>query len=377
MVLRVGIIGAGEVAQVIHLPTLTLLSHLYQVVSICDISLPVAQHCASKFHIPTATSDPQQIINDAAVDVVFILTSDEFHAEYTMAALAAGKNVMVEKPLTLSLPAAQRIIDAEKQSTGKVFVGYMRRYAPSFTGAFMREVASIPKILYVRVKDMSGPNAFFVNQSGTFQVRPDPKDIAASAGQERDRLLAELYREAFPGAPDGVVTNEMKKYCRFLGSLGSHDLSLMREALGGVVSSVEGVSVNDPFYSAIFTFPSTTGAAAGGGEKFSVTYESGIDTIPDFDAHLAIYGSNKRVSIQYDSPYVKGLPIKVRVEEVNEYGEKQVKEILSSYEDAYTAELTEMFECFVNGREIKTSAEDAMNDLRLYDAMYRKAGFIN
>lgn len=374
MVLKVGVIGAGEVAQVIHLPTLTLLSHLFQIVSICDISLPVAQHCATKFHIPTATSDPQQIINDAAVDVVFVLTSDEFHAEYTIAALQAGKNVMVEKPLTLSLPAAQRIIDAEKKSTGKVFVGYMRRYAPSFTGAFMREVASIPNILYVRVRDMSGPNAFFVNQSGTFQIRPDPKDISGGAVRVRDKLLDELYREAFPGA--AVVTEKMKKYCRFLGSLGSHDLSLMREALGSVSpQSIEGVSVNDPFYSAIFTFPPSSSSAPG--KKFSVTYESGIDTIPDFDAHLAIYGSNKRVSIQYDSPYVKGLPIKVRVEEVNEYGEKQVKEILSSYEDAYTAELVEMYECFVNGRKIKTSAEDAVNDLRLYDAMYRKAGFIN
>ncbi|KAE8552935.1 hypothetical protein EYB25_004314 [Talaromyces marneffei] len=279
---------------------------------------------------------------------------------------------MVEKPLTLSLPAAQRIVDAESKSKGKVFVGYMRRYAPSFTGAFMREVASIPKILYARVRDMSGPNAFFVNQSGTFQVKPDAKHIPDSAVQERNTLLEELYREAFPGAP--LVTDEMKKYCRFLGSLGSHDLSLMREALGGVSpQSIAGVSVNDPFYSAIFTFPSSSAA----GENFSVTYESGIDTIPDFDAHLAIYGSNKRVSIQYDSPYVKGLPIKVRVEEVNEYGEKQVKEILSSYEDAYTAELTEMYECFLNGRPIKTSTEDAMNDLRLYDAMYKKAGFIN
>lgn len=373
MVLKVGTIGAGEVAQVIHLPTLTLLSHLYQIISICDISLPVAQHCASKFHIPTATADPLAVITDPAVDVVFILTSDEFHAEYTIAALQAGKNVMVEKPLTLSLPAAQRILDAERTSRGRVFVGYMRRYAPSFTGAFMREVTSIPKILYARVRDMSGPNAFFVNQSGTFQVRPDPKDIPASAAQERDRLLEGLYREAFPGNDN--VTNGMKKYCRFLGSLGSHDLSLMREALGGVVSSIEGVSVNDPFYSAIFTFPSPSSSATG--ERFSVTYESGIDTIPDFDAHLAIYGSNKRVSIQYDSPYVKGLPIKVRVEEVNEYGEKQVREILSSYEDAYTAELTEMYECFVNGRKIKTSVEDAVEDLRLYDAMYRKAGFIN
>lgn len=375
MVLKVGIIGAGEVAQVIHLPTLTLLSHLYQIVSIYDISLPLSQHCAAKFNIPKVESDPQNILYDSRVDVVFVLTSDEFHHTYTIAALQAGKNVMVEKPLTLSLPMAQKIIEAEKESKGRVFVGYMRRYAPSFTGAFKREVASIPKILYARVRDMSGPNAFFVDQSGTFPIKADPKDIPASSIRASETVLQILYRGAFPGASE--VTDEMKKYCRFLGSLGSHDLSLMREALGGgVVNSVEGVSVNDPFYSAIFTFPSPS-SSADSREKFSVTYESGIDSIPDFDAHLAIYGSNKRVSIQYDSPYVKGLPIKVRVEEVNEYGEKQVREILSSYEDAYTAELMEMYECFVNGKKIKTSVEDAVEDLRLYDAMYRKAGFIH
>jgi predicted dehydrogenase len=370
-ILKVGVIGAGEVAQVIHLPTLSLLSHLYQTVSICDISAQTAQHCATKFHIPRATTDPLEIINDANIDVVFILTSDEFHAEYTIAALRAGKNVMVEKPLTLSLPAAQRIIDAEKKyAKGRVFVGYMRRYAPSFTGAFLREVASIPKILYARARDMSGPNAFFVSQSGTFQVKSNGEDIPDSAVEARNRLLHELYGEAFPNAPNGVVTDAMKKYCRFLGSLGSHDLSLMREALGGLTPhSIAGVSVNDPFYSAILNFKDSKE------HEFAVTYESGIDGVADFDAHLAIYGEKKRVSIQYDSPYVKGLPIKVRVEEVNEYGEKEVREIMSSYEDAYTAELKEMYECFVNGKEIKTTAEDAVNDLRLYDAMYRKAGW--
>ena len=67
---------------------------------------------------------------------------------------------------------------------------------------------------------------------------------------------------------------------------------------------------------------------------------------------------------------MKGLPITVEVSEVNENGEHQTRSILSSYEDAYTAELKEVYECFVNGKQIKTTAEDAMQDLRLYDAMY-------
>lgn len=108
-----------------------------------------------------------------------------------------------------------------------------------------------------------------------------------------------------------------------------------------------------------------------GGDPFYITYESGIDGVPEFDAHLAVYGEKKRVSIQYDSPYVKGLPIKVRIQELNEAGEFQTREVLSSYEDAYTTELQVMYDCLVNGTEIKTSAKDAMNELKLYDMMYK------
>jgi len=80
---------------------------------------------------------------------------------------------MVEKPISLSLQSVDRIIEAERNAPkgAKVFVGYMRRYAKSFTQTFKREVATIGKILYARSRDFSGPNAKFVDESGTFQVK--------------------------------------------------------------------------------------------------------------------------------------------------------------------------------------------------------------
>lgn len=365
--LRVGIIGAGEVSQVIHLPTLSLLSHLYEVKIIADISRKTVEHCATKFHIPESTTNPENVINHDAVDLVFVLSSDEYHAPLTIAALKAGKDVFLEKPVTLSLPSAQRIVDAERASGGKrIFVGYMRRYAPSFTAAFKREVSTMGRILYARVRDFSGPNAYFVNGSGTFQVKNT--DFPSGSAEERSAKFEDLFREALPGQPGQGVTDEKRKYVRFLGSLGSHDISLMREVLG-YPTSVGGVSVNDPFYTAIFQY---NGLPQNNGHPFAVTYESGIDSVPVFDAHLAIYGEKKRVAINYDSPYVKGLPIRVTVDEMNEHGELVHREILSSYEAAYTAELTEMHNCFVTGKPIKTSLDGAINDLRLYNSMYAK-----
>lgn len=362
--LGVGIIGAGEVFQVCHGPCLLLLSHLFKIESICDLSPTTVDHCATKFSVPHKTTTPQEVIDHPKVDVVFILTSDESHAPLAISGLQAGKNVFIEKPVSLSLPSVQSIIDAEKKATGgaRVFVGYMRRYAPSYLNAFKRELSTIPKILYARVRDFSGPNAQFVDQSGTFQVKNS--DYPANSTEERNKRLEALFKEAFPNQE---ITDDKRKYCRFLGSLGSHDISLMRETLG-FPESVDGVSANDPFYSAIMTFRNQDGST------FSTTYESGIDRVPVFDAHITVYGDTKRVTIKYDSPYVKGLPIYVEVEEVNEQGEIQRRHVLSSYEDAYTAELQVIHDAFANGKNIKTTVEDAKKDLEIYDMMYKKWG---
>lgn len=220
--------------------------------------------------------------------MVFILTSDETHAPLAIRSLKAGKHVFVEKPVSLSIPSVQRIIDAEKEAKGRarVFVGYMRRYAPSYVEAFKREVASMPKILYARVRDFSGPNARFVNQSGTFQVKGT--DFPADAAQQRNERLQELFEEAFP---QQEITDDKRKACRFLGSLGSHDISLMRETLG-FPEKVTAFTANDPFYNAMLQFRNPDGSA------YSVTYESGIDEVPVFDAHLSVYGERKRVTIK-------------------------------------------------------------------------------
>lgn len=398
--LGVGIIGAGvsspfahmclrevedwqdfqEVFQVCHGPALLLLSHLFRIESICDVSAKTVDHSATKFSAPHKTTTPQDVIDHPQVEVVFILTSDESHAPLALSCLQAGKNVFIEKPVTLSLPSLESIVKAESNAPNgaRLFVGYMRRYHSSFLDSFKSELASIPKILYARVRDFSGPNTSFVSQSGTFPVKHF--DYPASASEERNSRLDALYAEAFP---DQEITSEKQKFCRFLGSLGSHDISLMREVLG-FPEAVQGVSANDPFYSAIMTFRNNDGST------YSTTYESGIDEVPVFDAHLAVYGAKKRVTIhvssiisglyscankyclwKYDSPYVKGLPIRVEVDETNERGEVQHRSILSSYEDAYTAELQEVYRAFAEGKPIKTTVSDAKQDLQIFDMMYK------
>src|SRR2546423_9210758 len=86
----------------------------------------------------------------------------------------------------------------------------------------------------------------------------------------------------------------------------------------------------------------------------------------------SLYRGFRNVVLTGCSSYVKGLPIKVKVDELDENGEAVSREILSSFQDAYTSEFEEMYMCLAEGKPIKTSAEDALNDLRLFDMMYKK-----
>ncbi|KAJ8133327.1 hypothetical protein O1611_g295 [Lasiodiplodia mahajangana] len=366
-VLRVGIIGGGDVAQIVHIPTLVFLSRLYKIELLCDVSERTAKHCAQKFGIPRTTTNPEEVFGSTEIDVVFVLTSDEYHGPYTIRALQVGKHVLVEKPLTLSLQAAQEILDAERLAPNgaRVFVGYMRRYAPSLQ-AFKREISTIPSIKYARVRDIIGPNAYFISQSGT-EPQKWYDDIAADAGRDRQESLATLLEQAW-GTPFAELSAEQMDYCCLLANLGSHGLGVMRDVLGGLPEEVLASTDNARWYTIMFDYKNRTDSQ----DRFTCLYETGLDNVPRFDSEVAVYGENKSVIIRYDTPFVKGLGITVEIDEKNEHGEKCHRSLQTSYEDAYTAELRELYECVANGKPIMTTAKDALEDIKLLKMIMAK-----
>jgi len=140
----------------------------------------------------------------------------------------------------------------------------------------------------------------------------------------------------------------------------------MREIIG-MPQSVLGASLGFPgIWSVLFQY-----------DRFSVTYESGINNVPVFDANIEVYGADKIVRVDYDTPYVKGLPVTMTIREKVEgrvgsgssgYQERKVRR---TYEDPYTLEMFELYDCVVKGKPPKTSAEDAKNDVELFKMILR------
>jgi predicted dehydrogenase len=151
---RVGLIGCGEIAQVVHIPTLLFMQKWFIITYLCDISAEALEHCNGKlFGSAKTTTNPEELCSSDLCDAVIIGNSDEYHAVHALLALKHGKHVFVEKPLALTKRDVYAIIEAEKSSKGKVMVGQMRRYAAPFEDA-IKEIGGIDKILYARVRGM-------------------------------------------------------------------------------------------------------------------------------------------------------------------------------------------------------------------------------
>jgi Oxidoreductase family, NAD-binding Rossmann fold len=244
---RVGLIGCGQVAQVVHIPTLGFLSDYFRITYLCDVSTGALEHCQAKIpgsRVPKITKNATELCSSDDVDVVFVLSSDEYHAEQAILALQHDKYVFVEKPAALNLRDIDRIQQAEKSSKGKLMVGYMRRYASAFETA-IKEIGGIDKILYARVRDIIGANSTFVDQSGMFpKIFNDLEERDVSDRKDRATELVHHALEVECNVPASASAITM---WRVLGGLGTHDISAMREALG-MPLGVVGVHTGFPFW---------------------------------------------------------------------------------------------------------------------------------
>ena len=137
--------------------------------------------------------------------------------------MAAGKHVLVEKPMCMNLAENDAII-AEQKRTGKIVqVGTMRRYAPAFLEA-CRIVKDMKVIRLAQVHDIIGRNSLVIEPTSRVVIGNDiPESIIESMRQLQDGQI----RAAFGEVPGALKT----AYGMMLG-LSTHDLSAMREMLG-------------------------------------------------------------------------------------------------------------------------------------------------
>jgi predicted dehydrogenase len=126
--MKFAIVGAGTIGE-LHAQTIAELSGA-EVGAVVDARLDRAQDLAGR-HQARALSDISQALSMPDIDAVAICTPSGDHADLAVAALQAGRHVVVEKPLDVSLAAARRVAVAERGSRRRVTVISQHRFDPS------------------------------------------------------------------------------------------------------------------------------------------------------------------------------------------------------------------------------------------------------
>ena len=132
--INIAVIGCSGMAEG-HMYGVTDNSDKACLYGICDIDPERLALRKEKFNLDIAVSDYMELVNDPNVDAAVIVTPDQLHLEMTVAFLRAGKHVLCEKPMALSVSECEEMMRVERETGKKLMIGQVCRCTPAFVQA--------------------------------------------------------------------------------------------------------------------------------------------------------------------------------------------------------------------------------------------------
>jgi predicted dehydrogenase len=200
--LRIGVIGAGGRMRAL-LNSAESTGEPFEIVSVCDVYAPRREEVKSRTSAAAATTcvDYNDVLSDKSIDAVIIATPDHWHVRIARAALAAGKDVYLEKPVTHTLEEGEALEKSVRSSRQVLQCGMQQRSWPHFRNAVdLIQGGALGQVTQVRT--------YWWQNYGSNWV-PKPVDVA-----QLD------WKQWLGGAPDQPFTLEKYSHWRWYWSFG-------------------------------------------------------------------------------------------------------------------------------------------------------------
>ncbi|HEU4977069.1 MAG TPA: Gfo/Idh/MocA family oxidoreductase [Baekduia sp.] len=350
--LRVGVVGCGVIAQVMHLPHLAAMEDRYEIAAVCDISPTVAQECARRFGAPRALTRWEDVMAED-LDAVLVLTPGS-HAPIAVGAAESGKHVFVEKPMCLTIDEGRGMIDAAASAGVTLMVGTMKRYDP----AYERLVDLLPdagELRLVRVTTLESPFEPYVAHQRLVGASDVPADLLAELKADDDARL--------DAALAGTGADEETRHCYRYMLLDNlvHEFNALRGALG----EPDRVSFADLSRRVV-------SVNLGFGDLECHLSWVDLPGMARYRQEFNFYGLERRLTLALPSPYLPNEPSELVIEagEAGTTHSSRTSEVVS-YEEAFKRELDEFYDCVTTGREPRTPGIDGLRDVALCGAVAR------
>lgn len=310
-------LGVGEMGQR-HAENLRRLVPRARLVAVADVSGERARKVAADLEIEDSYDSLEAMLECKGVDAVVIATPDKFHAASVKAAAAAGKDILCEKPLGLTLAEAHDLLAAVDKAGVRLQVGFMRRYDPGYAAAMKR----------IEAGEIGVPVVF------------------KSIGRDKDGAPLVAYQSGING---------MLFYANTI-----HDFDLARWLMQDEVSEVHAfttVAIRPELAQFGDVVASVVNLKYGRGAIGNI--ESNAQALYGYDVRTEIVGS--KGSIMVGS--LLGTPATV----LTRSGSMQMTtdHYLTSFSEAYRAEMLDFVDCILGDSEPRVTGKDGLQALAI------------
>jgi predicted dehydrogenase len=345
--IRVGVVGCGLIAQVMHLPYLAELAERFEIGALCDLSEPVARGCAARYGVSAVHTRWQDLLTEE-LDAVMILTSGD-HAPIAVEGARSGRHVFAEKPMALSSVGGEQMLEAARHAGVVLMVGTMKRYDPAYE-RLTELIGDVRDLSLVRVTTLESPLAPYVTHYPLVQGEPLPADLLEQLRAEDERAVDAAIGEA----------DEETRWCYRWILLDNlvHELNALRGVLGEPTEishaelSPRCVSINLRF-----------------GETECHLSWVDLPGIARYKQQFAFYGPDQRLTLELPSPFLRSMPSRLIVEGGDPgTAHSWEREEIVAYDEAFKRELVAFHEYVTSDIEPLTPGIDGLRDIALCQA---------
>ncbi|MGH2417439.1 MAG: Gfo/Idh/MocA family protein [Candidatus Limnocylindria bacterium] len=318
---RWGILSTAAIARFKVIPAMQRAEHC-EVVAIASRDATRGATVAAQLGIPTVHGSYEELLADPHVEAVYVPLPNHLHATWSMAAAAAGKHVLCEKPLALTAADAERMIAAAEGAGVRLMEAFMYRLHPSWIA--VRELVASG-----RIGRLQAVQSWFSYHN----------DDAANIRNILDAGGGALY------------------------DIGCYSVNLSRMLFGGEPERVEGAIVRD---------------GAGGTDVITSGILQFADGIASFtcstraedDQRVHVYGTRGRISIEIPFNIPPDRPTRVFVTSGGDPPVAPLTETLTfDTADPYTVEADAFALAILQDREVPVPPADAVANLRVIERL--------
>ena len=346
--LRVGVVGCGLIAQVMHLHYLRELSDHFEIAALCDVSAEVRERCVQDYQVPFTCGDWRELLG-RDLDALLILTSGS-HAPIAIAAAEAGLHVLTEKPMCFSVPEGQAMIAAARRAGRTLMVGYNKRYDPAYL-RLADEVRGTKDVRLVRITTLEAPFLPYVAHYGLHKPGALTEDEQSAFASDNASRIAAAIGDVDP-------LSARTYHLVLLDSL-VHEFNAVRGVLGEP-DKLDFADITDTGLTAVLRF----------GPTQCVLNWVDLPGIARYNMEFAFFAPESRLTLSFPSPFLRSEPT-VLIWEGGEIGTARSwrTEEITSYQESFRQELLHFHDCVTSGGTPVTSAEDALRDIALCQSL--------